>query len=166
MIAFCQADAELNVLVYFDLKTTDATNDIQICQIAGIGPDQSTYNAYILPTSCISSRITSIKKLKVYGNVLLYNDQPVVTVSLKNALLRVLEWMNSLANNIIYKHNSKAFDCVHFINALVLNKVDITEFHKVIFTGFHYNQLSKNVIKAVIAEEPFIYIHVHSYLLY
>ena len=39
LLAFCQADAELNVLVYFDLETTDATNDIQICQISCIGPD-------------------------------------------------------------------------------------------------------------------------------
>ena len=30
------------------------------------------------------------------------------------------------------RHNSKAFDCVHSINALVLIKVVITEFHKVI----------------------------------
>ena len=28
LIAFCQADAERNVLVYFDLEATDATNDI------------------------------------------------------------------------------------------------------------------------------------------
>ena len=31
------------------------------------------------------------------------------------------------------RHNSKAFDYVHSINALVLIKVVITEFHKVIF---------------------------------
>ena len=31
------------------------------------------------------------------------------------------------------RHNSKALDCVHSINALVLIKVVITEFHKVIF---------------------------------
>ena len=54
-----------------------------------------------------SIMITSITKLKAHGNVLLYNDQPVVTVSLKDALLGMLEWMN---NNIIMC--SKAFDCV------------------------------------------------------
>ena len=39
--------------------------------------------------------------------------------------------MKSLTNNniIMCGHNSKAFDCVHFINALVLIKVHITEFH-------------------------------------
>ena len=31
------------------------------------------------------------------------------------------------------RQNSKAFDCVHSINTLVLIKVVITEFHKVIF---------------------------------
>ena len=31
------------------------------------------------------------------------------------------------------RHNSKAFDCVHSINALVSIKVVITKFHKVIF---------------------------------
>ena len=43
--------------------------------------------------------------------------------------------MKSLTNNniIMCRHNSKAFDCVHSINALVLIKVVITEFHKVIF---------------------------------
>ena len=43
--------------------------------------------------------------------------------------------MKSLTNNniIICGHNSRAFDCVHFINALVLIKVHINEFHKVIF---------------------------------
>ena len=45
--------------------------------------------------------------------------------------------MKSLTNNNIRmcRHNSKAFDCVHSINALVLIKVHvvITEFHKVIF---------------------------------
>ena len=63
----------------------------------------------IIPTSCISSHITSITKLKVHGNVLLYNDQPVVTVSLKDALLGMFEWMKSLANNkiIMCGHNSK-----------------------------------------------------------
>ena len=43
--------------------------------------------------------------------------------------------MKSLTNNniIMCGHNNKAFDCVHFLNALVLIKVHITEFHKVIF---------------------------------
>ena len=43
--------------------------------------------------------------------------------------------MKSLTNNniIMCRHNSKAFDCVHSINALVLIKVVIAEFHKVIF---------------------------------
>ena len=49
MIAFSQADAEFNVLVYFDLETTDAANDIHIYQRAYISPDKSTYNASILP---------------------------------------------------------------------------------------------------------------------
>ena len=40
LIAFCQADAELNVLVYFDLETTYSTNTIKIAQIACIGPDK------------------------------------------------------------------------------------------------------------------------------
>ena len=31
------------------------------------------------------------------------------------------------------RHTSKAFDCAHSINALVLIKVVITKFHKVIF---------------------------------
>ena len=111
---------------------------MQICQIACINPDVSTYNAYILPTNCISSHITSITKLKVHGHVLLYNDQPVVTVSLKDVLLGMLEWMKLLLNDkmTMCGHNSKAFDCVHLINSLVLTKVDITEFHKVIFAGF------------------------------
>ena len=45
--------------------------------------------------------------------------------------------MKSLTNNniIICGHNSKAFDCVQVINALVLTKVNITEFHKVICAG-------------------------------
>ena len=43
--------------------------------------------------------------------------------------------MKSLTHNniIMCRHNSKAFDCVHSINALVFIKVVITEFHKVIF---------------------------------
>ena len=120
------------------MERADITNDIQICQIACISPDKATYNAYIPPTSCISSHVTSITKLKVHGNVLLYNDQPVVTVPLKDALLGMIEWMKSLTNNniIMCGHTSKAFDCIHFINALVLTKVDIREFHKVIFAGF------------------------------
>ena len=67
--------------------------------------------------------------------LLLYNDQHVVTVSLKEALLGMIEWMKSLTNNniIMCGHNSKAFDCAHFINALILSKVDITEFNKLIF---------------------------------
>ena len=69
--------------------------------------------------------------------MLLYNDKPVVTVSLKVALLGMLEGMKSLTNNkiMMYGHNSKAFDCVHFINASVMTNVYITEFHKVI-AGF------------------------------
>ena len=43
--------------------------------------------------------------------------------------------MKSLTNNniIICGHNSKAFDCVHFINALILTKVYITELIKLFF---------------------------------
>ena len=39
--------------------------------------------------------------------------------------------MKLLTNNniIMCGHNCKAIDCVHFINALVLIKVDITDFH-------------------------------------
>ena len=51
----------------------------KICQIACIGPDKSTYNA----------PITSITNLKVHVNVLLYNDQPVVTLSLKDLGLQI-----------------------------------------------------------------------------
>ena len=56
------------------------------------------------------------------------------SLCLKYALLGMLEWMKYVTNNkiIMCVHNSKAFDCVHFVNALVLTKVDITEFHKVI----------------------------------
>ena len=53
--------------------------------------------------------------------------------------------MKSLTNNniIICGHNGKAFDCVHCIDALVLIKVDITEFHKVIFADtLHFYGLS------------------------
>ena len=51
-----------------------------------------------------------------------------------NAYMLPIEWMKSLTNNIIMcGHNSKAFDCVHFIKVLVFIKVVITEFHKVIF---------------------------------
>ena len=52
-----------------------------------------------------------------------------------NAYILPIEWMKSLTNNdiIMCRYNSKTFDCVHSINALVLIKVDITEFHKVIF---------------------------------
>ena len=55
--------------------------------------------------------------------------------SIYDAYILPIEWMKSLTNNniIICVHNSKDFDCVHFINALVLIKVHITEFHKVIF---------------------------------
>ena len=80
LIAFCQADAERNALqlVYFDLETTYATNDIQICQITCIGPDESTYKCiYSSTNSCIPPHITSITMLM---KVLLYYDQPVVTV--------------------------------------------------------------------------------------
>ena len=51
-----------------------------------------------------------------------------------NAYILPIEWMKSLTNNniIMCRHNSKAFDCVHSINALVLIKVVITEF-QVIF---------------------------------
>ena len=70
-------------------------NDIKICQIECIGPDKSTYNAYILPTSCISTHITSMTKLKIHGKLLLYNGQPVITVSLKDAPLGMLECMKS-----------------------------------------------------------------------
>ena len=63
--------------------------------------------------------------------MLLCNDIPVVTVSLKDALLvlGMLEWMKSLTNNkiIMCGHNSKAFDCVHFVNASVLTNVYLTD---------------------------------------
>ena len=77
-------------------------------------------------------------KLKVHDIVLLHNDEHVVTLSLKDALLGMLEWMKSLTNNksIMCGHYSKGFDCVHFIYALVLTKVDITEFPQGFFTDF------------------------------
>ena len=81
--------------LYFDLETTDATNDIQICQIACISPDKSAY-AYILPTSCISSHITSITKLKVHSNMLLYNYQHVVTMSKISTLMNA--WVDLVIN--------------------------------------------------------------------
>ena len=56
---------------------------------------------FFQPVVCPLILITSITKLKVHGHVLLYYDQPVVTVSLKDALLGMLEWMKSLTNNNI-----------------------------------------------------------------
>ena len=39
----------LNLMyLYIFIWKRHATNDIQICQITCIGPDKSTYNAYIL----------------------------------------------------------------------------------------------------------------------
>ena len=62
--------------------------------------------------------------------MLLYNDQPVVTVY----LLGMLEWMKSLTKIkiIIWGHNSTAFDCAHYIDALFLTDVYITEIQLVI----------------------------------
>ena len=41
-----------------------------------------------------------------------------------NAYIIPIYWMKSLTNNniIMCGHNSKAFDCVHFINALDLSR--------------------------------------------
>ena len=61
----------------------------------------------------------------------------------ERTLLGILEWMKSLTSNsiIMCGHNSKVFDCVHFINALVLTKVDITEFHSFQVSSFFADTL-------------------------
>ncbi|XP_053366622.1 protein PML-like [Clarias gariepinus] len=112
-------NSDRETLVFFDLETTglntSACDIIQLSAISG----QRTFNVYIFPRCAIDAGASSATGLTIDREQLHLHGQPVVTVSLSEALNLFISFLKTISRPILVGHNCKQFDCPILLRILI-----------------------------------------------
>ncbi|CAC5385442.1 unnamed protein product [Mytilus coruscus] len=122
-VTLSSPDKEEPPLVVCDLETTGLSRSSDIIQIAAFSKDNS-FNCYVFPMQKISRKASKITKIKVIGNQMYLNNQPVQAKFPYEALLDFILFLSDLPKKpILVGHNIKCFDCHVLFNQLRLSNM-------------------------------------------
>ena len=104
--------------VSFDLETGGLARTSDILQISAIHGSRE-FDRYITPTQVISKGSSEITNLTTVNGQLCYDGKPVITISINDALLELIDFLKTIQNPVIVGHNIKTFDLIFLYNNLV-----------------------------------------------
>lgn len=114
-------------LVYFDVETSGSGDGepSSLCQISCVSSTQGQLNTYILPERPITSTVTRITHLTVHDSILCYRDKPVPTLSLREGIAELLQFLQKhLHPVVLVGHNAKSFDAIYLSRAMLSLQVE------------------------------------------
>lgn len=123
--------------VYFDLETGGLYTGTDILQIAACCDDHS-FSQYVTPLNKISPNASAVTGLTAPGGVLMLNNVPVPTVSMKEAFVIFLSWLQDISHSgtkklVLIGHNVQ-FDARHLCYHLI--KCNLTSSISEFVVGF------------------------------
>ncbi|XP_030630780.1 three prime repair exonuclease 4 [Chanos chanos] len=104
-------------LVFFDLETTGLGRSCEIVQLAAVSGHHAL-NLYVVPRCRIEPNASKITGFTVKQNRLFLHGKPVSTISLREVLMRFIDFIRMLCRPLLMGHNIKRFDCPVLARAL------------------------------------------------
>jgi len=106
-------------LVYFDIETTGLAYSREIVQVACYEPGfEDSFSVYMLPRGGFEPGASRVTGLTKEGGALLYRGKRVETVSLKEGLSALIEWLRFLQPVLLVGHNARCFDSTRLVLAM------------------------------------------------
>lgn len=116
-------------IVYFDLETSGFGKSHEILQIAAMYKEYE-FSVYVNPTKEISSEASLHTGLRDIAGQLYLRDKKVDTLSLKDALLSFLEFLNLSSRPCVLVAHNSSFDSSFLIRAVLQSKM-VLDFQKI-----------------------------------
>ncbi|NP_001373584.1 three prime repair exonuclease 4 isoform X1 [Danio rerio] len=103
--------------VFFDLETTGLDSSCEIVQLAAVSGGH-TFNLFMVPRRPFQRGASRITGFSVKHQRLFLHRRPLLTSSLKEALLSFISFLRMLDHPLLLGHNIRRFDCPVLARAL------------------------------------------------
>lgn len=120
-------------MVFFDLETTGLGSSCDIVQLAAVS-GHHTLNLYMVPRCRMEPGASRITGFRVRRHRLFLHRRPVLTNSLKEALVSFITFLRMFGRPLLVGHNIRRFDCL--VLARVLDEFDLKAAFKAGILGF------------------------------
>lgn len=120
-------------IVFFDLETGGFKMDKDILQIA-MKSENSILSTYLSPIKPIDTFASAMTGLTKNGRQLFLNGNPVVSISRKIAVLKVLEYFQKFGKKVVLVAHNCKFDAPRFLRLIKL--VSTFETFESVISGF------------------------------
>ncbi|KAF7701890.1 three prime repair exonuclease 4 [Silurus meridionalis] len=109
-------------MVFFDLETTGLGPSCDIVQLAAVS-GHHTFNLFMVPRCRMEPGASRITGFRVRRHRLFRHRRPVLTNSLKEALVCFITFLRMFGRPLLVGHNIRRFDCL--VLARVLDEFDL-----------------------------------------
>ncbi|KAF4081531.1 hypothetical protein AMELA_G00162280 [Ameiurus melas] len=126
-------DTDLPNMVFFDLETTGLGPSCDIVQLAAVS-GHHRLNLFMVPRCRMEPGASRITGFRVRRHRLFLHRRPVLTNSLKEALVSFITFLCMFGRPLLVGHNIRRFDCL--VLARVLDEFDLTAVFQAGIVGF------------------------------
>ncbi|XP_053346834.1 three prime repair exonuclease 4 [Clarias gariepinus] len=126
------SDGDTN-MVFFDLETTGFGSSCDIVQLAAVG-GHHTLNLFMVPRCRMDPGASRITGFRVRRHRLFLHRRPVLTISLKEALVSFITFLRMFGHPLLVGHNIRRFDCL--VLTRVLDEFDLKAAFQAEIMGF------------------------------
>ncbi|XP_072529501.1 three prime repair exonuclease 4 [Salminus brasiliensis] len=120
-------------VVFFDLETTGLGSSCDIVQLAAVSGSH-TLNLFMVPRCRMDPGASRVTGFKVRRHRLFLHRRPVLTNSLKEALVSFITFLGMLGCPLLVGHNIRRFDCL--VLARVLDEFGLKAAFQASVAGF------------------------------
>ncbi|XP_067292755.1 three prime repair exonuclease 4 [Pseudorasbora parva] len=103
--------------VFFDLETTGLDSSCEIVQLAAVSGGH-TLNLFMVPRRPMQPSASRVTGFRVRRRRLFLHHRPVLTSSLREALVSFITFLQMLGRPLLVGHNIRRFDCRVLARAL------------------------------------------------
>ncbi|XP_051976016.1 three prime repair exonuclease 4 [Xyrauchen texanus] len=103
--------------VFFDLETTGLGPSCEIVQLAAVSGEH-TFNLFMVPRCRMQPGASRVTGFRVRRQRLFLHRRPVLTSSLREALVSFITFLQMLGRPLLAGHNIRRFDCHVLARAL------------------------------------------------
>ncbi|XP_017341680.1 three prime repair exonuclease 4 [Ictalurus punctatus] len=126
-------ETDLPNMVFFDLETTGLGPSCDIVQLAAVS-GHHTLNLFMVPRCRMEPGASRITGFRVRRHRLFLHRRPVLTNSLKEALVSFITFLRMFGRPLLVGHNIRRFDCL--VLARVLDEFDLKAVFQAGIVGF------------------------------
>ncbi|KAI4874325.1 hypothetical protein NFI96_013952 [Prochilodus magdalenae] len=119
--------------VFFDLETTGLGSSCDIVQLAAVSGSH-TLNLFMVPRCRMDPGASRVTGFRVRRHQLFLHRKPVLTNSLREALVSFITFLRMFGRPLLVGHNIRRFDCL--VLARVLDEFGLKAAFQTVVVGF------------------------------